>query len=305
MMSVSLWSSLTLGGSKVGMSKENHPPSWSIFNNWQQPEVILPEWATLDSWFNYGQEALLKDKTELINLLNKSDNFLSNYSGDPASHDWHNFRPFKINREEDWSDWLATLIEKSSGYFNKTLFHTLKFSIEDYFNPKVEREDMTEDRYRADIVILWRNKHATHLEVKVGDPHLEKTFDTSYALRKKYHNIPSKNWSDYVLILEEQKYDWDQVVYSKQQYFSDLDIICVSWSDVSIFLRNCLYASSTSNSLETVFWQSWAYAFIGIIEQRLLNFITKNQLFTSKVNINFLSKLNKQIKLMEETLNGR
>ena len=39
---------------------------------------------------------------------------LADLGGEPVCQDWSRFRPLRLSREEDWSDWLAHLIETSS-----------------------------------------------------------------------------------------------------------------------------------------------------------------------------------------------
>ncbi len=98
--------------------------------------------------------------------------------GDPTYNNWNNFRPLRLTREEDWVDWLAYLIESDDmGHFAKALLKETRAT--NFIAPKrVLREDPCKG-YRADLIIEWQNKSFTHIEVKIGDPNLKKTYPTS------------------------------------------------------------------------------------------------------------------------------
>ncbi|MFC1671292.1 hypothetical protein ACFL20_12945 [Spirochaetota bacterium] len=173
----------------------------------------------------------------------------------------------------DWSDWLGFLIERSCGSFNRILLERPGFKYKAYAFPKVDRE-VVSGGYRSDIVILWRNKHADHMEVKVGDPGMEKTYGTSVAMRKKYGKH-IKAWSDWILILDRQQEDWDNIVEKVKgsKKYTDIDIQSITWIDVAIAIRKCLY-----NKLETITWMTWAVAFTGAIESTLYNIISMDMI---------------------------
>ena len=137
-----------------------------------------------------------------MKMLKSSNDKLKHLNGDPINHDWNDFRPLRLSREEDWSDWLAFLIQRSNGGFNKVLLERPGISAVDYRGPKVEREVLS-NGYRSDIIILWNNGYADHIEVKVGDPGLGKTHGTSAAMRRKYGSR-IKGWHDWILLIDSQ-----------------------------------------------------------------------------------------------------
>lgn len=186
---------------------------------------------------------------------------LEDYGGEPSSRDWTQFRPLRLEREEDYSDWLAHLIEFSkTGYFSSKIFKLSGFAQSDYVSPrKCIREDPT-GGYRADIVITWRDNSGTHVEVKIGDPNLFKTFDTAKKMRAKHQKC--QNWSDFILLMRWQMPDW---LYMGKG--SDSPIRALTWEDIDLALRRSLL-----HSKESISWKAWAYAFIGAIEQKLLLF---------------------------------
>src|SRR5690606_34208801 len=101
--------------------------------------------------------------------------------------DWSHFRPLRVDREEDWSDWLQHFIATSEhGHFARFALPRCGFGeASAWARPEVTREDATESR-RADLVVRWRNGQRCHVEVKVGDQHLSKTVDTALELESKY-----------------------------------------------------------------------------------------------------------------------
>ena len=61
-------------------------------------------------------------------LLHQSNHRFKEFGGDPLSTEWSNFRPLRLSREEDWSDWLAYFIETNQHpYFNSLLFNDTKY----------------------------------------------------------------------------------------------------------------------------------------------------------------------------------
>ena len=82
---------------------------------------------------------------------------------------------------------------------------------------------------------------------------------------RKYYNTPKNKWSDFIIILESQIEDWDNIDHSKKCYIKYL-----TWNDVAIILRKSILISDESLS-----WKVWAYSFLGAIEQKLLYFKNK------------------------------
>jgi len=182
--------------------------------------------------------------------------------GDQTTINWSKFRPLRRSREEDWSDWLAWLLETSqTGFFADSLFaEHMKCQPETFILPTVERETPLEGR-RADIVISWKTKRMTHVEVKIGDENFDKTFETSI---KPHKSAPDKNWNDFILIPGQSQEAWNETA---QKYINDesANVTVILWDDVARGLRRCLW-----HERESVFWRAWAWVFCSVIEKELL-----------------------------------
>ena len=203
------------------------------------------------------QGMLERRHAELEPLLQRWDEALAALGGDPTHVDWDRFRPLRLEREEDWSDWLAFLFERSeTGAFAGALFGEPRASWDGLARPRIERE-VTAGGYRADLIIRWTDGRFAHVEVKTGDPSLGKTGATGRAMRQRYGSPPS-NWSDWILLLAWQQSDWDARGHR--------EIGSLTWDAVAVALRQGL------RSREPVTWQAWAWAFVGAIEQILIGY---------------------------------
>ncbi|MDP1823899.1 MAG: hypothetical protein Q8L48_11675 [Archangium sp.] len=177
---------------------------------------------------------------------------LAGLGGDPATFDFSAFRPLRLSREEDWSDWLAHLLETSkTGRLAGSLFAGGRTS-------SVRREvPLAGGARRADLLLHWDEATATHLEVKVGDESFEKTFETAGHVEGE--NPKTLTWRHLVLILPRQVKTWKQTAGARTT------IGVVTWESVAIGLRRELWESA-----ETVAWRVWALTFCAAIEQTLL-----------------------------------
>ena len=158
-----------------------------------------------------GIEARLgTERDALARLRQLRDDSLADLGGDPSARDWTSFRPLRRDPEEDWSDWLAQLIEDSTtGGFALALLGKIEHRSThvDYIPEAVHRE-VSHEGYRADVVIEWRDASYTHIEVKVGDPGLAKTFETAKKMEMRFGSDRARR-SDVVLLLPEQHWAWN------------------------------------------------------------------------------------------------
>jgi len=239
--------------------------------------MILPAWNSLNSFFNTFKNFSEKEKKYYMELLKRSDEILHEYGGDPLNHSWSDFRPLRLSREEDWSDWLAFFIKESTGKFIYHLFNLNKRL------SSIEREFIA-DSSRADIVIEWGYKtEATHIEIKIGDPNLSKTHSTSMDIRNNMPHV--KHWFDFIILLDKQETDWKKV--DKLNEGMMIEISYRTWSDVAIALRKCLYEKS-----ENLLWCSLAYTFTGCIETKLINSISTERIKVYRRIFNIQNQLN-------------
>jgi len=261
---------------------------WNIFDNWTYEyklNISDLNWEIFDKMISALSSVYNKKISELNSVQVKWDSRLKEFGGDPSSFNWNKFRPLRLSREEDWSDWLIYLISESkTGYFSKSLFHHINTSIDDYSNPVLSEREVSSSGYRADIIIGWKNSYYTHVEVKIGDENLDKTYGTAETMRKHY-NVPGDKWCDYILLLEIQVDDWLSIS-DKKRY----KINYITWDDVALSLRKSILYSK-----EPVTWQVWAYSFLGAIEQRLLHL--KKHFKQSEI-----IHINKKLQLLQEGL---
>lgn len=239
--------------------------NWSVFDGFRRPYEQQPRsWVTVDAW-RATIDVQFAPRRETVRALRAVwDQHLRHFGGDPHARDWSKFRALRRHREEDWSDWLAQLVEDSAtGNFAWRLLGMLegRSSSADYVASDVMRE-VPCDAVRADLVILWRDASYTHIEVKVGDESLEKTHETSLRMQDHFYGIASRR-SDILLLLPEQRTAWAAAC-ERNTNLNGRIRVC-TWVDVARSLRGSLLDEG-----ESPVWQAWAYAFDGAIEQELL-----------------------------------
>lgn len=268
----------------INLNKNN----WQVFDNWQIIKTNY-SWLVFDQVHSKYEQVINYKKQEYLKLLEKWNVKLEYLGKDPTNTNWGNFRPLRLSREEDWSDWLAFLIEKSkTGFFSQKVFNIEGFNQNNYILPKkVFREvDDYSKSYRADIVIQWNNKNFTHFEIKIGDPNLLKVFRASERFQKTF-KVSDTNWTNYILILPSQISNWEN---TKKLNETNTVVFYLTWEQISILLRKSLFTD------ETITWKVWAYSFIGIIEQKLLK-------LDEYWNMKYIpTSINKKIELLEKSL---
>jgi hypothetical protein len=135
----------------------------------------------------------------------------------------------------------------------------------DYSKPHVGREISTVDftgptaeRRRADLVIHWKPSDLApaHVEVKIWDANLAKTWTTARLIRQKHGT-----GSDFLLIPIESVGAWEATPRGEAGF----DIRHLTWEAVAIGLRR-----SIAGGNETLRWSAWALGFCGAVEQLIL-----------------------------------
>lgn len=240
---------------------------WGVFNSWDYPLLNKGissnlNWDVFDRLFQTSEKCYELEKKEIFLLLDEWNIRLKDYGGDPTFYNWNKFRPLKLAREEDWSDWLGHLIDSSkTGYFSRNLFKTIGLGIADAHDIDfIEREPFHKG-YRGDLLVKWKNGIFVLVEVKTGDPNLEKTYDTALIIREKYR-AQYILWHNYILLLRNQVSQWLDI---KEK--ETVKVEYLTWEKVAICLRRSLLFSDEPTSS----WKAWAYMFIGAIEKILLN----------------------------------
>lgn len=215
-------------------------------------------WATLDPFLQAARAFWEAARARVDRALEPWDRKLVALGGDPSRTEWARFRPLRLSREEDWSDWLAELLESST-----TGALARVFDAEGQRAHGVRRETATgrfeESSYRLDLIVEWAPGKHTHIEVKVGDLNLAKTWDTAKAIELREGGA----WSHFLLVPPDHEADAEQA--AEQHNSERLRIEVVTWRQVAQALRVSLWDQKESTT-----WLAFARAFTGAIEQRLL-----------------------------------
>lgn len=234
---------------------------WSAFAGFRRPRRPMGPctWTVVVSW--QVEAAMPVRRAELAKRRQEWDAALRDLDlRDPSAVDRRSFRMLRLEREEDWSDWLAQLIEDSTaGSFAQLFFGGTP--ADSFAINQVRREVAQEDR-RADIVVEWQDSSYTHLEVKVGDSSLEKTFATAAAIEQSFQGNRRRR-GDFILCLPDQRDDWDECC--QQNPNPGNRVAMLTWIDAARVFRLALRQGGESPT-----WRVWAHAFCGAIEQKLL-----------------------------------
>lgn len=236
---------------------------WSAFDGFNRP-TEQRSWDGVIDWTAAIEAQLGADRAALAQQRDASDQLLRDLDGDPSARDWTAFLLLRRDREEDWSDWLAQLIEDSTtGQFAWTLLGAVEHRrVDSYIKPAVHRE-VPYEGHRADLVIEWADASYTHIEVKVGDMNLAKTLGTAERMEKRFGSDRTRR-SDVVLLLPSQCEAW--ALECVRQPTLPGRVHLLTWIDVARALRRALPQSGG----ESIHWRVWAHAFCGAVEQDLL-----------------------------------
>jgi hypothetical protein len=226
-------------------------PDWTVFDEFRRP--LIPAWSpAIDGWLEQVKAFGTEEAHAIRQLLAHWKTALGE-DGDPSFTDWHLFRPLRLSREEDWTDWLAHLLEARDGQaIAARLFPPADPANE--LEAAIREDRVLDGKRRADLVLLWSGNQAAHVEVKVGDEQFEKTAETGEGCRKKYGRSGPAN---YVLIPEESHEAWRAAEQRGVRF--------VTWDDVVVELRRELL-----NTITSLHWRAFAVAFCGAVEQQLL-----------------------------------
>lgn len=252
--------------------REQGSPNWTFIESFRVPAELrsalkpeIPSWSSACALGTAARAVATAENQEFLDRLSQWNRLLNDLGGDPSTRSWTSFRPLRLSREEDWSDWLAHLIESSrTGQFAASLLSPTAHADDFAAPPIVVREERIEAR-RADIVVVWKTGSASQIEVKVGDEAFEKTFDTAMRLRGVRK---ATSWTDYILLPESSLARWEEVAERRTQADDPKTAIrvhAVTWRQAAVSLRRALAASQ-----EDQLWRALAYTFCGAIEQRLL-----------------------------------
>src|SRR5690606_21980454 len=199
-----------------------------------------------------GQLADFQPELQIWNERLKQEGFAC----DPCLRDWSTFRPLRLSREEEWSDWIAHLIETSTtGIFCHSLLNLPDVRVQDFVKPAVERESYVEDKSRrTDVIIELASKYILHLEIKLKLTGLDKCDDTAKKIDKRFDG--SDKMTRHFLLLPMG------LPHSALKTTRQFEVRL--WIDLAVALRQSLFSLE-----ESIEWMAWAIAFLGCVEQKL------------------------------------
>lgn len=231
--------------------KHREPPSW------QGCQAVVDAYAEREH-YRWG---VVRAELQVSEL----DHKLEALGGDPLNDDWRDFRPLSLGREEAWSDWLAQLLATGNAEFLREVFgrDELPAAVPNVHRESVlvvDQSDRSRGYYRSDIIIKWSGPQlAIHLEVKVGDPHLEKTWAEARHLRRIYGGV----WHHFLLVLPNQKPEADRTKAAAEPPNGlGPNVTVITWEDVERELRRALLRETNPRS-----WRGLARVFAGALGQ--------------------------------------
>ena len=230
------------------------------------PDPAATRWSAVEEFVAASQNALAPLHGQVDELLHKWDERWrsAGFDGDPTHRDWRDFEPLQRSRENACSDWLAFLLRASkTGVPAWRLFGQGKGEGEpgDYARPTAVRREVGDTDHRCDLLIEWRHGLFAHVEVKTGDPHLDKTPETGKRMRLKMR-AEADDWSNFILLLSSQRAAWSEV----EPLEGEPPTHPRTWVDAAIAVRQGVASG------EDAVWRACAYLFIGAVEQRVVGY---------------------------------
>ena len=240
------------------------PSHWCSFDGWQRPNAVEPRvhdelqsWAALDSWTALAGAAADQEEATVREQVQEWAMRLKDLGGEPSFSDWAGFRPLRLTREEDWSNWLGFLLSQPSGHaLVKHLFGPDAPAIADV---EYERAFGGHER-RVDLLLHWKDGTSSSIEVKVGDESLAKTFDTIELCEREFPRRWKHHW---ILLPQGSLGSWNAVADERDPQGKVCRVI--TWDEVAVGLRRLLWSRATLPGVA-----AWALALCGAAEQQLL-----------------------------------
>lgn len=238
------------------------------------------EWSEIDSmWEPYaeGQQQQLQSLSTVFDDINAEwEESSSRFDRDPLIKNTDSTRsspgPLRVTHEEDWSHWLAYLLRGSEGEFTKRLLGE-RFDVSPgSVQREVKFHNPDGKNRRVDILAKF-DDNGVMIEVKEGDTNYEKTLQTATLVEEQERGT----WKHILLLPESRSGRLDQR-FSNEVVHRDEgpqavkreseNVNILYWKDVSQALRQTLIADAESDPL----WESSAYVFISVVEQRICSF---------------------------------
>jgi hypothetical protein len=98
--------------------------SWLFLETFRMPPLQAGrDWNAISQMQKGVRTALAPIRERFEGLQENWKHKLLPLCGDSLPRDWSDFRPLRVSREEDWSDWLAWLLKTSiTGFLAEALF---------------------------------------------------------------------------------------------------------------------------------------------------------------------------------------
>jgi hypothetical protein len=239
--------------------------TWDFLKDfrWIPRPAPTPCWAATVAMCGPLRAELKTTCAGLGDALAASDGRLKDLGGDPCRAAWSTFRPLRLSREEDWSDWLAHLLETSTtGVLGARIFGGDRGLFRGI--RALEREWCLPGGYRADIALGLSDESWIHLEVKVGDQAFAKTAATGDAMQRAIGADATVR--NYILLPECDLSEWNLLARADTTGSGNAKVAAITWTEAGLAIRSALLVD------EPVSWKVWALTFVGALEQQILGF---------------------------------
>ena len=99
-------------------------------------------------------------------------------------------------------------------------------NISDFSESKEVHREPSSNNYRADIIIEWKNDCYSHVEVKINDKNLSKTYKTRQEMMKKFEAEETK-WTDFILLLPDGLSLWEASEEASNKFSNLRSSVCI------------------------------------------------------------------------------
>lgn len=238
-------------------------------------------WEDLDPWWDTYTDTGHDTVVAIADLLKESNNVWERseapFDADPlASRLTRDQLPLLPSDEQEWSDWLARLLQPSAALVSEV------FDVPVDESPSnVEREDqISKDQgsFRRPDILIFQATRGISVEVKLGDEHYEKTAETATLIETEYSD---QEWIHTLLLPSAKMERLESRINPDIQYHADgsqqimwddpESVSVIHWRDVCTAVRTVLREGEAINN----HWSASAYLFCAAIEQQILSYQPK------------------------------
>jgi len=241
-------------------------------------EVDASGWRELDPWWDVYIEAGHETAVDIAGLLEQSNEAwrqsTAPFDTDPlAAPLTQDQVPHVPDKEEEWSDWLATVLRPSETLVTD-LFEVGVTQAPDEVSREVKLRKEGDDSRRADLLLLHTDQGIS-VEVKIDNENYGKTEKTTLLAERHYDDY---EWYHTLLLPKQktarlsEKVDLEVSSQSDGRPQVDWDnpgpITVVYWRDVTATIRTLLRRGDVVND----HWAANAYLLCAAVEQHIMDF---------------------------------